>query len=77
MVQRISCDLEIAFNCINRRILLSKLKFYGITGKANALYKSDLKDRYQRVITYNMDFNHSTFSSWGKIKHSVTQGSIL
>jgi len=28
------CDLQKAFNCINYDILLSKMKFYGITGVA-------------------------------------------
>jgi hypothetical protein len=40
----IFCDLKKAINCINFDILLSKLKFYGIVGRANALVKSYLKD---------------------------------
>ena len=73
----IVCALEKAFDCINHIILLSKLKFHGITGKGNALFKSYLKDRYQRVIIYNTDLNHNILCRWGKIKHSVPQGSIL
>jgi hypothetical protein len=46
-------DFKKAFNYVNRDILLSKLEFYGIVGNANALLKSYLKDRYQRVLIDN------------------------
>jgi len=45
--------LEKAFDCVNHKILLTKLKFYGITGNYYKLYKSYLTDRYQRTILYN------------------------
>jgi hypothetical protein len=53
IVGGIFCDLEKAFDSVNHNILLSKLEFYGITGKENALYKSYLENRYQRVSIYN------------------------
>jgi hypothetical protein len=43
----IFCDLKMAFDCVDRAILMSKLKFYGITGRMYDLIKSYLRDRYQ------------------------------
>jgi hypothetical protein len=53
---------------------LSKFYFCGITCKANALFKFYLKNRYQRVIIYNVNVNHNTNFSWGKIEHGFSQG---
>ena len=49
-VRGLFCDLQKAFDCVNRDILLAKLKFYGITGIAYKLIRSYLVNRYQRVI---------------------------
>jgi len=38
LVDGIFCDLHKALDCVNYDILLSKMKFYGITGKANKLF---------------------------------------
>jgi hypothetical protein len=65
--------LERAFNCVSYDILLSKLEFYGIVGKASALVKSCLKDGYQRVLIKNWHIH----SGWGKVNNGVPQGSIL
>jgi hypothetical protein len=59
------------------RCVYCYITFLPITGKANALIKSYLKDKYQRVIINNKDFNHNTFPTSGKIKHGVPQQSIL
>jgi len=71
------CNLEKAFDCVNHNILLFELELYGITGTDNVLYKSYLNDRYQKVLTYNTNYNYSTLSNWTNNKHGVAQGSIL
>jgi hypothetical protein len=38
LVGGIFCDLEKVFDCIDQDNLLSKLKFYGISGKDHALF---------------------------------------
>jgi len=35
IVSGLFCDLEKGFDCVNYDILLSKIKFYGISGVAN------------------------------------------
>ena len=59
----ILCDLEKAFNSVNHDILLSKCEFCGFRGKTNALLKSYLSDRYQRVLKNNTDIQNFTFCS--------------
>jgi hypothetical protein len=73
LVGGIFCDLNKAFDCVNHKVLLSKLKFYGAVGKVNALLESYLHGRYQRAVTNKK----SVHSSWGKIASGVPQGSIL
>jgi hypothetical protein len=46
----IFCDLEKAFGCVNHDMLLLKLEFYRIVGKAYTLIKSNFSDRYKRVL---------------------------
>jgi hypothetical protein len=43
LVGGIFCELHKAFDCVNCDILLSKMEFYGISGKANNLIKPYLK----------------------------------
>ena len=53
MVGGIFCDLQKAFDCVNRDTLMEKLEFYGIQGKFSYLIKSYLTGRFQRVIIGN------------------------
>ena len=65
------CDMQKAFDCVNHDILLTKMKFYGITGTAHNLIRSYLAHRYQRT-----KINKSS-STWERVNHGVPQGSIL
>ena len=40
LVEGIFCDLEKAFDCFDHGIVLSKLNFYGISGKDHEIYES-------------------------------------
>ena len=64
-------------DAVNHDILLLKCEFYGFKGTTNALLRSYLSDKYQKVLINHSSSNTTTFSEWGKIKHSVSQGSIL
>jgi hypothetical protein len=77
MAGSIFCELEKVFNSVNHDILLSKLLYYGINGKAKLLLESYLQNRYQTVQITNSHFNSNTISEWAKIKYGVPQGSIL
>ena len=49
LVDGIFCNLQKAFDCVSHRILLSKLKYYGITGKHYELYRSYMDGRHHRT----------------------------
>ena len=71
------CDLEKAFDCVNHKILLDKLEFYGIRGKFLELIQSFLQERYQKVYINKNTAHNDASSGWRTIKHGVPQGSIL
>jgi hypothetical protein len=64
------CDLEKAFDCVNHKILLEKLEFYGITGKLLDLIQSFLEGGYQKVLINTTSVGAS--SGWKTIKHGST-----
>jgi hypothetical protein len=71
LVGGLFCDLQKAFDCVNYDLLLSKMKFYGITDVANRLMESYLRNRYQRVVINDYS------STWKEVRHGVPQGSVL
>jgi hypothetical protein len=73
----IFCDLEKAFDCVNHDILLSKLKFYGISDNNFRLCQSYLDNRYCRTAIYNDSENGNKVSNWAKVRHGVPQGFVL
>jgi hypothetical protein len=73
----IFCDLKKSFDCVNHKILLSKLEFYGVSGPMHKLIASYLTGRFQRTRLQAKDYNLNTYSNWGVISHGVPQGSML
>lgn len=69
----IFCDLSKAFDSVNHSLLLGKLRYYGISGKAYSWVESYLSGRKQCVCLRTM--NRS--SSYDTLVDSVPQGSIL
>ena len=71
IVGSIFCDLAKAFDCVNHDLLLFKLPYYGINGKAKLLLELYLQNRYQRVPIVNLYLDSNTVSEWIKIKFGV------
>ena len=65
------CDLSKAFDVINHKIFLHKLKWYGIRGLANDWFSSYLSNRTQFV---EIDSHNSSYK---QIMCGVPQGLIL
>jgi len=76
MVGGIFCDLQKAFDCVNHKILLEKLEFYGVEGKFKTLIESYLTGRYPTVALDNITNNNNS-SKWELLKCGMPQGSIL
>jgi len=70
----IFCDLGKSFDSVNHDIVLPKCEFYGFRGKNNAILRSYLSGRYQRVPINNSSSNTTTYSEWGKIRLGFPEG---
>ena len=77
MIGGIFCDLRKVFDSVNHEILLSKLEYYGVTGKARLLFESYLKDRFQSVMITEATVCCNNFSAWIKIRDGVWHGLVL
>ena len=75
LVGGIFCDLQKAFDCVDHDLLLSKMQWYGISGKGFNLIQSYLNNIYQRVIISNKSQQY--FSEWEPIRYGVPQGSAV
>lgn len=73
----IFCDLSKAFDCINHKILLQKLEYYGIKGIAYQWFESYLLNRKQKVQINAHKNSFESTSTWGNVHTGVPQGSIL
>jgi len=62
MVGSIFFDLEKAFDSVNHLLLIKKLPYYGISGKAKLLIESYLSNRYQCVLLKNSRTNSKVAS---------------
>jgi hypothetical protein len=72
----IFCGIQKAFDCVDHKTLLNKLKFYGIEGKFMSVLESYLSNRYQKVSLNGNGMNQNS-SEWIKLTSGVPQGSIL
>ena len=61
---------------MQHKILLDKLKFYGIDGKFKILIESYLNNRHQKVSLESSNQNKNS-SDWARINCGIPQGSIL
>jgi len=53
------------------------MKLYGITGVANRLIESYLRNRYQRVNINGHNNSNDYLSKWKEVQNGVPQGSVL
>jgi hypothetical protein len=69
--------LEKAFDFVSHKILLGKLKFYGINDKQCNLYMSYLQKRFQKMEILNGQNKKKVFADWVSVTNGVPQGCIL
>ena len=71
LVVVVSMDLSKALDTIRHLLLLAKLKAYGLSGSACALFADSLNGRTQSVKVGD------SFSGWQTVTREVPQGSVL
>ena len=64
-------DFQKAFDTVNHKILIKKLKHYGIRGTLNKWFESYLDNRKQHVSVLGFDSENQS------VNHGVPQGSVL
>jgi len=77
ILDSVFCDLQKVFDTVNHHLLIDKLQYYGIRGKAKKLIESYLQKRYKGVQITTQSSSNKALSSWTKITQGVPQGSIL
>jgi len=65
-------DLRKAFGCVDHDLLLSKMLWYGISGKRYNPIQSYLKNRYQKVIIANKSRKYENMKNAYWSSHKVT-----
>jgi len=71
------CDLEKAFECVNRGIPVYKLEFYGISQKFLTSIQSYLRESYQELFIDKINAYGNVSSRRKQVTNGVLQGSIL
>ena len=64
-VGEIFCNLSKAFDCVNHKILLTKLHFYGIQGITINWFRYYLSNRKQKVEIKSPNLTQNLVSDWG------------
>jgi hypothetical protein len=73
----IFCDLKKAFDCVNHKILFSKMEFYGVFGPMHKLIASYLRGRFQRIRLQAKDYSLNTLRVNKYLRHPLTITNVL
>jgi hypothetical protein len=67
----IFCPLTKAFDCMNHKILLAKLHFYGIKGICEEWFRYCSTNRRQKAEAKSPNITKNPFSNWGTLKLGI------